>query len=142
MTTFDFQDTEKSIKFYQNMSGKEKDYELIQQEISKLKSTFGSIITEKFAGENSLKWSDFTTKTSRNAMMIGLVLVALNQFCGCFAMLNYSANIFKESGSNMSPNTSAIVVGVIQLLGSYVSTILVDRAGRRVMTQNINFSFL
>lgn len=32
----------------------------------------------------------------------------------------------------MSPNMSAIVVGVIQLVGSYVATNLVDRAGRKV----------
>lgn len=119
------------------MSGTGKDYELVQQELSKLKSTFGSIITEKFADEHSLKWSDFTSKRSRKAFTIGIVLAALNQFCGCFAMLNYTANIFKESGSNMSPNMSAIVVGVIQLIGSYVATILVDRAGRRVSPQTI-----
>lgn len=49
-----------------------------------------------------------------------------------FTMQNYTASIFEESGSNMSPNMSAIVVGVIQLIGSYAATNLVDRAGRKV----------
>lgn len=64
--------------------------------------------------------------------MIGVVLVWLNQFCGCFAILNYQAEIFKDSGSSLSPNMSAIVVGVIQLIGAYIATFLVDRAGRKV----------
>lgn len=58
--------------------------------------------------------------------------MALNQFCGCFAMLSYTASIFQESGSNLSPNMSAIVVGVIQLAGAYCSTFLVEKAGRKV----------
>lgn len=71
--------------------------------------------------------------SARKAIFIGAVLVWLNQFCGCFAMLNYTANIFAESGSNLSPNMSAIIVGVIQLFGAWISTFLVDRAGRKVL---------
>lgn len=47
-------------------------------------------------------------------------------------MQAYIANIFQESGSNLSPNISAIVVGIIQLVGSFASTFLVDRSGRKV----------
>lgn len=47
-------------------------------------------------------------------------------------MLNYTADIFAESGSQMSPNMAAIIVGIIQMIGSYVSLALVDRAGRKV----------
>lgn len=47
-------------------------------------------------------------------------------------MLNYAGTIFKESGSEISPNLSAIIIGVIKLIGNYVPTILVHRAGRRV----------
>lgn len=63
---------------------------------------------------------------------MGVFLMWLNQFSGCFALMNYTANIFKESGSSLSPKESAIIVAVICLLGSYVSTILVDRCGRKV----------
>jgi Sugar (and other) transporter len=59
--------------------------------------------------------------------------MALNQFCGCFAMLNYTGYIFAESGSNLSPNMSAIIVGLIQIFGSYFSTALVERAGRKLL---------
>lgn len=67
-------------------------------------------------------------------MQIGLVLTAVNQLCGGFAMINYTASIYAESGSNLSPTMSAIVTSCIQVLGVYCSTLLVDRAGRKVCT--------
>lgn len=79
-----------------------------------------------------MKWSDFTTGPARKAMTIGIVLIVINQFSGCVAMLNYTAFIFKEAQTNLSPNSAAIVIGVIELLGSYVAMNLVDRAGRKV----------
>lgn len=61
--------------------------------------------------------------------------MALLEFSGCFVLLNYSVAIFTEAGSNLSPNESAIVIGIIQILGSYVSVHLVDKAGRKVCLQ-------
>lgn len=113
------------------MRGKENDYELLKLEMEKLKSSIGGAKTDKYE-ENSFKWSELTVAPARNAFTIGIVLAFLNQLCGCFAMLNYTASIFKEAGSTMSPNMSTIVVGIIQLLGSYVATFLVDRTGRKV----------
>jgi MFS family permease len=57
----------------------------------------------------------------------------LNQFSGCFALMHYTANIFKDSGSILNPKESSIIVAVICLLGSYASTYLVDRCGRKVL---------
>lgn len=52
---------------------------------------------------------------------------------GVYALLSYASMIFDEAGSSMSPNVSAIVVGVIQVMGVYCSTLLVDRAGRKFL---------
>lgn len=49
-------------------------------------------------------------------------------------MINYTATIFLESGSNLTPTMSAIIIGGIQVIGIYLSTILVDKAGRKVTT--------
>lgn len=103
-------------------------------ELNKLQSTLGDADkTESKANEKkSFKWSDLTTRPGSKAMTIGIVLALLNQLCGCFAMLQYTATIFEEAGSAMHPNVCAIVVGVIQVFGSYAATVLVDRAGRKV----------
>lgn len=65
--------------------------------------------------------------------MYGICLMALNQFCGCFGMMTFTATIFEESGSTLSPNVSSIIVGGIQIIGSMFPTILVDRLGRKMM---------
>lgn len=59
--------------------------------------------------------------------------MAINQFSGCFALINYSATIFRDSGSDMNPNVSSIILAAVQVLGTYVSTILVDRVGRKIL---------
>lgn len=103
--------------------------------MNKLKSSFvsnGCISASDKQNSVSFVWLDLVTGTGRKAIIIGIVLVALNQFCGCFAMLNYTATIFKEAGSTMTPNVAAIVVGLIQVVGSYSATFLVDRTGRKV----------
>lgn len=78
------------------------------------------------------KWSDLFVGPAAKAMMIGIVLMVLNQFSGCFAMLNYTSNIFKEAGTKISPNVASIIVGAIQLIGSCFPVFLVDRIGRKV----------
>lgn len=56
-----------------------------------------------------------------------------NQGCGCFALLNYTAIIFESAGCSLTPTIAAIIVGLIQLVGTYVSTMLVERAGRKLL---------
>lgn len=58
----------------------------------------------------------------------------LEQFCGCFALLFYTASVFEESGAtSIAPEIATIIVGVIQLIGAYSSTFMVDKAGRKVL---------
>lgn len=71
--------------------------------------------------------------------MIGVGLMFLEQFSGVFALLFFVSTIFKYSGSSLSPNESSIIVGVIQLIGAYCSTMFVDKAGRRFLISNSAF---
>lgn len=123
------QEAENSILFYQNLRDGVDDHEILQSEMTKLKN---SLHKSGKCEANSFNWSDLLRNPGRKAFLIGIGLAILNQFCGCIAMSNYTANIFKESGSTLSPNNSAICVGVIQLIGSFVAMNLVDRAGRKV----------
>lgn len=47
-------------------------------------------------------------------------------------MINYTGKILADSGSELPPNESAVIVGVIQLIGTSISLLLVDRVGRKV----------
>lgn len=80
--------------------------------------------------ENSFDWSELRTRIAQRAILIGLVLMVLYQFSGVTAMMSYTANIFEEAGSK-DINLSAIITGVIQLLGNCVATKFVE-TGRKV----------
>lgn len=73
------------------------------------------------------------TRAGRKAFIIGIAFIFMHEFCGVFTMLNYTATIFRESGSTISPHISAIIVGLIQLLGTYFATFFVDRLGRKIL---------
>ena len=78
-------------------------------------------------------------KSGRKAIFLGVFLMFLNQFSGTLAIITYTADIFKSSGSNLSPNKSSIIIAFIQLFGVYVSSICVDKFGRKVTPIFVNF---
>lgn len=67
------------------------------------------------------------------ALMIAPVLTAVSAFSGSFAMTNYAVLVFKQTGSTIDPNLSAIVMGVLQVLGTYTASQLMDRLGRKTL---------
>lgn len=76
-----------------------------------------------------ISWRDFVNRS----FAIGCMLMWAHEFCGTFTMCSYAGMIFAKSGSAMSPTVSSMIVGAIQFIGSYVSTMLVDRLGRKVI---------
>lgn len=51
---------------------------------------------------------------------------------GVFTMVSYASVIFSKAGSSLSPGMSSIIVAAIQMLGAYVSSLLIERLGRKV----------
>nr|XP_029716912.1 facilitated trehalose transporter Tret1-like isoform X2 [Aedes albopictus] len=124
--------SENSLRFYRGYHARAENVSNeFKIELVKLKdSLYGDKHNQP---EAHITFHDLATGHARKAFLIGISLMALNQFCGCFAMLNYTASIFSESGSTLSANMSAIVIGSIQMVGSYFSTVLVERAGRKLL---------
>lgn len=67
------------------------------------------------------------------AMMISPFLMIVNQFSGSFAISNYAETIFKSTGSTFDPQISAIVMAAVQVVGTYTTSQLMDRVGRKVL---------
>ncbi|KAI4500604.1 hypothetical protein M0802_004196 [Mischocyttarus mexicanus] len=87
---------------------------------------------EAATSTKSIGFSDlFRDRGTIKGLVIALGLFAGQQLCGIFAMISYTETIFRISGSTLSPNTAAITVGAIQVIGSYLSTSLMERTGRR-----------
>ncbi|XP_017075057.2 LOW QUALITY PROTEIN: facilitated trehalose transporter Tret1 [Drosophila eugracilis] len=131
------EEAERSLRYYRNIKtnpAKELSEEL-QLELQKLRTTEKSD-ADADGDDNEatgVTWADFAEGKTRKAFLIGFGLISFNQLCGCFAMLNYTAEIFKQAGSSIEPTMAAIIVGFIQLLGTYTSTVLVERLGRKLL---------
>lgn len=65
------------------------------------------------------------------AFLISLMIFTMNECCGSFILVSYTTYIFAQSDSVIPDEWSAIVVAVIQLAGTYLSSVLIDRLGRR-----------
>ena len=52
---------------------------------------------------------------------------------GINAVIFFTVDIFKASGSNIDPNLASIIVGSVQVVSVIISTLLVDRVGRKVL---------
>lgn len=48
-------------------------------------------------------------------------------------LTNYASKIFKDSGSSLDPNLASNIIAVLQIVGTYVAFLLVDRVGRKIL---------
>ncbi|XP_043474785.1 facilitated trehalose transporter Tret1-like [Leptopilina heterotoma] len=102
----------------------------IEQELAYLQ---GQVKETSFS--KSSKLSDlFKEKGTVKGLIIAFILLGGQQMCGMFVMLSYATKIFEMSGSSISPDISTIIIGIMQLIGSYISTFLIERAGRKLLT--------
>jgi SP family facilitated glucose transporter-like MFS transporter 8 len=70
------------------------------------------------------------TRGGRRGLIIVMGIGALQQLAGISAVLNYAVLIFQMAGSSLAPPAAACVVAAVQLAGSLLAVVLVDRAGR------------
>ncbi|KAK6622023.1 hypothetical protein RUM44_001830 [Polyplax serrata] len=75
----------------------------------------------------------FATRGNTKAFIISLGLVTFQQFSGINIVLFYSQSIFEKAGGSLKPEESAIVIGVIMMLASCVTPLVVDRVGRKTL---------
>lgn len=72
-------------------------------------------------------------KESLKKVFIGISLVGLSMCSGIIVVTVYAAQLFIDSGAQFNPYVSAIIVGVLQVCGIWVSSMLVDKIGRKIL---------
>lgn len=75
----------------------------------------------------------FKSKELRKAFFITLGLMVFQQFTGIIAVLYYSQTIFKQAGVELDPAVCSIIVGAVQFLTTFITPLVVDRLGRKML---------
>ncbi|KAH8403339.1 hypothetical protein KR222_011077 [Zaprionus bogoriensis] len=92
-----------------------------------------AIDAQQSLNTTTLSYKDLLTKPALKAFAASVVLSLGYQFSGVFSFINYMSDIFRASGSILDVNSCTIVIGVVQIVGVYTSTIFVDIVGRRIL---------
>jgi sugar porter (SP) family MFS transporter len=73
------------------------------------------------------------TKAAIRGLVVGFGLMFFQQLSGINAIIFYAGSIFESADKSISANVSTLVVGVIQVIAVFLSTLVVDKLGRRVL---------
>ncbi|XP_022232404.2 facilitated trehalose transporter Tret1 [Drosophila obscura] len=126
-----FAAAERSFRYYKNI--KQRDNINEQQRALEEFEQMKLALTKGDDQQDAVTLKDFLSRPALRAYGPALVLLIANQFSGLFTMVNYMSDIFARSGSTMNPDTSTIIIGAVQILGSYVTTLLCDICGRKLL---------
>jgi sugar porter (SP) family MFS transporter len=74
----------------------------------------------------------FKTRANLKALAISLTLVIFQQLSGINAVLFYTQLIFEVSGSDIPPEISSIIIGLVLFFSSLIIPFFADRLGRRI----------
>ncbi|KAJ8946851.1 hypothetical protein NQ318_006761 [Aromia moschata] len=86
--------------------------------------------SDQVEGELKLMTQDLE---QTQGLIVCIGLVVLQQFSGINAVLAFLGPIFEATGSGLSPYASTTTVGVIQVLGTLLTTSIVEKLGRKVL---------
>lgn len=115
-------ESETARKFYGNVTAAIEDPEIL-----KVKDKLDKTQREKITLE------DFKESATQRGALLALILIIFADLCGSFVIINFLTQIFHEAHIELDIYLSTIIVGVIQIMGSSISTGLVDRCGRRML---------
>lgn len=72
-------------------------------------------------------------RSTIKAMFITLGLMFFQQMSGINAVIFYTKDIFEAADTGIDSGLATIIVGVMQVISVFVSSIIVDKAGRRLL---------
>lgn len=67
------------------------------------------------------------------SFVISSSLMFFQQFCGINTIILYTTEIFKASRVHLDANTASIIVGLFQVVATFVASLVIDKLGRRIL---------
>jgi MFS family permease len=134
-------DAAKALKYLRGKSteGIQQELDEIEaavEESMKQKGSVSDIFTNK--GNTKGEKIEIISKTKLNnffntALIISVGVLSFQQLSGINVVLFYSQSIFEKAGSTLEPAIATILVGIVQVLASGATPLVVDRLGRKVI---------
>jgi sugar porter (SP) family MFS transporter len=75
----------------------------------------------------------FTKRANVKAFVIAFALMFFQQFSGINAVILYTSDIFHSAGVDLDANTAAIIVGAFQVVATFLSSLVIDKVGRKIL---------
>lgn len=93
-------------------------------------------IKQTLEAEKNQKTSTYEVLRKRGtqkALLISFGLMFFQQAGGVNAIVFYTGSIFQSAGSSLDSKVSTIIIGVMQVVATFISSIMVDKLGRRFL---------
>ncbi|XP_047002862.1 facilitated trehalose transporter Tret1-like [Schistocerca americana] len=133
MSARKYEDAKKSLRWLRRGITEDQ----LELEMARLEASLGRDSSSGGGGGGAAHGAAVGGRLCSAVSLVGIslvIVVAINQqMGGLFAVVNYAVFIFQESGSSLSPELAAIVIGLLQVAGGVASAPLMDRLGRRVI---------
>ncbi|XP_046993102.1 facilitated trehalose transporter Tret1-like [Schistocerca americana] len=100
----------------------------VEPELAEMRESVESSAKEKVS-----LWKAFNTPAARKGVLVAFGLMIFQQLSGVNAVIFYTSDIFKSAGSDIEPAVSTVIVGVMQVAATFVSSLVVDKLGRRIL---------
>ncbi|CAH1713038.1 unnamed protein product [Aphis gossypii] len=111
-----------SLKYFRRPFGQ------VDQELNAMHESLAKTEREKIPVMEAFK-----TTPAKRGLYLGLGVMVFMQFTGCNTVIFYATTIFNATGSSISSNASTVIVGIMAVLSTYVSTLVVDKWGRKIL---------
>ncbi|XP_055953710.1 facilitated trehalose transporter Tret1-like [Argiope bruennichi] len=80
---------------------------------------------------NNFSLRELLHPTFYKPALIAVCLVFFQQASGINVVMSYTIEIFTNIGSAVTPNTSSTIVAAVQVIGTLLGSILMDKSGRK-----------
>lgn len=81
--------------------------------------------------QGSLNLADFKDPGNWKPFMLSMCLMYFQQFSGVNGIMFYVSTIFESTGNSTISNYSPVIVAVVQVIATFIASILMDKAGRK-----------
>lgn len=72
-------------------------------------------------------------KSSKKAILISFGLMFFQQLSGINAVIFYTSTIFADANVQLKPEIATIIIGIVQVIATFIATLTIDKLGRRLL---------